>query len=201
MTASFPDIIKSSLLPSIVQNAFVYLVKMSINRGDKVEIYQFESLLSLFHRFQRCWLVFVELFVPTVLHYLSTWWQHINPIFYCAVKYVKDHSKMRIHWLRIKKIHFKPVTFPCWKCYRRFCWKSRCNDHAANCQIGSGHSNRRGTPSSDFVLTSAAVADSVKVYAFNFPKEFIDIDMIDTLLNVNAANLILAELQRQFIVY
>ena len=98
-----------------------------------------------------------------------------------------------------KKTHFKPVTFPCWKCYRRFRWKSRRNDHAANCQIGSDHSNRRGTPSSDFVLTSTAVADSVKVYAFHFPEGFIDIDMIDTLLYVNAANLILAELQRQSI--
>ena len=106
---------------------------------------------------------------------------------------------MRIHWLRIKKNNFKPVTFPCWKCYRRFCWKSRCNDHAANCQIGRGYSNRRGTPSLDFVLTSTAVVDSVKVYAYNFPEGFIDIDMIDTLLYVNAAKLILAELQRQSI--
>ena len=93
-----------------------------------------------------------------------------------------------------KQIHFKAVTFPCWKCFRRFRWKSRCDDHAANCQIGGGHSNRRGTPSSDFVLTSIALVDSVKVYAFHFPEGFIDIDMNDTLLYVNAANLILAEL-------
>ena len=51
----------------------------------------------------------------------------------------------------------------------------------------------------DFFLTTTAVEDSAKVYAYNFPEGFIDIDMIDTLLYVNAANLILAELQRQSI--
>ena len=35
------------------------------------------------------------------------------------------------------------------------------------------------------------------MYAYNLPEDFVDIEAIDTLLYVNAANLILVELQRQ----
>jgi hypothetical protein len=98
-----------------------------------------------------------------------------------------------------KQKHFRSPTFSCWKCFRRYQSKRRRNEHAANCQIGSGHSNRIGTPSTDFVLTSSALENSAKVYAFNFPDNFVDIDKIDKLIFENASQLIRAELEQRSI--